>query len=169
MIYEKCRDILLRECELVQAASIVQEKIRQAVLDKDWPVFEDHLNAMSSIEAGLDALEIERNNLFTVFEAIVHQKGFFDNMDDKGRFYSLVSHLPESQRNDLTSIYRSLKVEAIKLRLANDTLLTYLSGVKATIKDFFELAFPDRAGKIYTSKGTHFSHDMRSMVLNTHF
>jgi hypothetical protein len=80
-----------------------------------------------------------------------------------------VSHLPEGQRNDLTSIYRSLKVEAIKLRLANDTLLTYLASVKATIKDFFELAFPEKAGNIYTNKGTHFTHDMRSMVLNTHF
>jgi hypothetical protein len=169
MIYEKCRGILLRECELIQTAAVVQEKIRLAVINREWTNFEDNLNTMSSIEEKIAALESERNNLFTVFEAIVHQRSFTNNLDAKGRFYSLVSLLPEDQRNDLTSIYRSLKMESIKLRIANDMLLAYLTEVKATLKDFYELAFPDRAGNMYTNQGTHFSHDMRSMVLNTRF
>jgi len=169
MIYEKCRNILLQEFELVQNAAIVQEKIRLAVIGKEWTVFEDHLNTMNEIECKIEEMEKERERLFTVFEAVVHQKSFEDTLDAKGRFYKLVSMLPENQRNDLTSIYRSLKLEAIKLRLANDTLMTYLSGIKTTLKDFFDLAFPDRAGKMYTKQGTHFSHDMRSMVLNSRF
>ena len=169
MIYEKCRDILLRECELVQNASIVQEKIRLAVTQKDWTVFEDHINVMNGIECQMESLESEREQVFTVFEAILHQKNFCETLDAKGRFYKLVSILPESERNDLTSIYRSLKIEALKLRMSNDTLMTYLAGIKSTLKDFFELAFPERSGKMYTNQGTHLSHDMRSMVLNTRF
>jgi hypothetical protein len=117
----------------------------------------------------MEILENERENLFTVFEAILHQKKFCENLDAKGRFYKLVSILPENQRNELTSIYRSLKTEAIKLRMANDTLMIYLEGIKATLKDFFELAFPERSSKMYTNQGTHLSHDMKSMVLNTSF
>lgn len=169
MIYEKCRDILLMECELVQNAAVLQEKIRKAVMQKEWAVFEDNLCAMNDIECKMENLENEREKLFTVFETIIHQKSFSDSLDAKGRFYKLVSILPENHRNDLTSIYRSLKIEALKLRMANDTLMTYLSGVKATLKDFFELAFPERSGKTYTNQGTHLSHDMRSMILNTHF
>jgi len=169
MIYEKCRDILLLECELVQNAVVLQEKIRKAVTQKDLAVFEDNLCAMNEIECKMEGLENEREKLFTVFEAIVHQKSFSESLDAKSRFYKLVSILPENQRNDLTSIYRSLKIEALKLRMANDTLMTYLAGVKATLKDFFELAFPERSVKTYTNQGTHLSHDMRSMVLNTHF
>jgi hypothetical protein len=169
MIYEKCRDLLLQEFELIQNAAMVQEKIRLAVTSREWTAFENHLNSMNSIESKLESLEKEREQLFTVFEALVRQKSFSDNLDSKGRFYALVSLLPENQRNDLTSIYRSLKLEAIKLRMANDALMTYLNGIKATIKDFFDLAFPERAGKMYTKAGTHSSHDMRSMVLNRHF
>ena len=169
MIYERCRDILLKECELVQNAAVLQDKIRMAVVQKDWAVFEDNLSAMNDIECKMEGLENEREQLFTVFGTIIHQKSFSENLDAKGRFYKLVSILPESQRNDLTSIYRSLKIEALKLRMANDVLMTYLSGVKATLKDFFELAFPERGGKMYTNQGTHLSHDMRSMVLNTRF
>jgi len=169
MIYEKCRDILLRECELVQKAAAVQEKIRQAVTEKEWAVFEDHLSAMNAIENNIETLESEREQLFTVFETLIHQKSFTENLDAKGRFYALVCILPENQRNDLTSIYRSLKLESIKLRMANDALMSYLAGVKTTLKDFFDLAFPERAGKLYTNRGTHSMNDMRSMVLNSRF
>ena len=169
MIYEKCRDILLRECELIQNAAAVQEKIRLAVTEREWTVFEDHLSAMNAIESKIETLETEREQLFTVFETLIHQKSFSDNLDAKGRFYALVCMLPENQRNDLTSIYRSLKLESIKLRMANETLMTYLAGIKTTLKDFFDLAFPERAGKMYTNRGTHLANDMRSIVLNRRF
>jgi len=169
MIYEKCRDILLKEFELVQSAVVVQEKIRLAVTEKEWTVFEDNLNTMNGIESKLEELEIERENLFTVFKALVHQQNFSDNLDAKGRFYALVSILPETQRNDLTSIYRSLKLEAIKLRMANEALLTYINGVKSTLREFLDIAFAERGGKTYTREGMHFSNDMRSIVLNRTF
>ena len=169
MIYEKCRDILLQECELIQNAAAVQEKIRLAVTEREWTVFEDHLSSMNAIENKIVSLENEREQLFSVYETLIHQKSFSDNLDAKGRFYALVSMLPENQRNDLTSIYRSLKLESIKLRLANETLMTYLAGVKSTLKDFFDLAFPERAGKMYTNRGTHSANDMSSMVFNSRF
>jgi hypothetical protein len=81
----------------------------------------------------------------------------------------MTAALPPDQRNDLTAIYRSLKLEALKLRMANEALENYLGGVKASLAEFFELVFPDRGGKMYTSQGTRLSHDMRSMVLNQRF
>jgi hypothetical protein len=77
MIYEKCRDILLQQSELIQTASYVQEKIRNAVLNKEWTVFEENLSSMNEIECKLEGLESERQKLFTVYEAIVHQNSFF--------------------------------------------------------------------------------------------
>jgi hypothetical protein len=169
MIYEKCRDILMQECELIQNAAALQEKIRLAVTEREWTVFEDNLSAMNAIESKIETLETEREQLFTVFETLIHQKSFSDNLDAKGRFYALVCMLPENQRNDLTSIYRSLKLESIKLRMANEALMSYLAGIKTTLKDFFDLAFPERAGKIYTNRGTHSLNDMSSIVLNRRF
>ena len=169
MIYEKCRDILLRECEQIQKAVAIQDKITNAVTNSEWTVFEDNLSAMNAIENKLVSMEDEREQLFSVFETIIHQSNFSQNLDSKGRFFALVSILPEDQRNDLTAIYRSLKMEALKLRMQNEALMTYLSGIKSTLKDFFDMAFPERSGKMYTNQGTHLSHDMRSMVLNTRF
>jgi len=169
MIYEKCRDILLQECELIQNAVLIQEKIRAAVTDREWTDFDVHLNAMNSIENKMVCLENERENLFLVFKSLVHERSFCDNLDEKGQFNELVSLLPKNQRDELTEIYRSLKIESIKLHMSNDSLMTYITGVKATVQEFFDLAFPERGGKMYTKDGTHFSNDMRSMVLNRSF
>jgi len=169
MIYEKCRNILLQEFELLQNAVIEQEKIRQAVTEREWSVFESHLGAMNALENKIVSLEKEREQLFVVFQTLIHQHSFAQNLDAKGQFYALVTLLPENQRNELTSIYRSLKIEAIKLRMANESLFTYLSGIKSTLKDFFDLAFPEHGGKMYTKEGMHFSNDMQSIFLNRSF
>jgi len=169
MIYEKCRDILLKECELIQNAVILQDKIRVAVSNKEWTVFEENLGIMNSIECKIESLETEREQLFTVFKTLERQRGFSENLDAKGSFYALAAVLPENERNDLTSIYRSLKLEALKLRIANDALFAYLSEIKSTLNDFFSLAFPERCGKMYTREGTHFSNELSSVVLNKSF
>ena len=169
MMYEKCRDILLRECELVQCAAGVQEKIRLAVMDREWADFESHIKDMNEIENQLAALDDEREQLFSAFEALVLKNKFSRANDAKGRFYAMASLLPENQRNELTSIYRGLKIEAMKLRIANEALTTYLAGIKSTLKDFFDIVFPERAGKMYTPQGIHLSQDMRSMVVSRSF
>jgi len=169
MIYEKCRDILMQEFELVQNAVVLQEKIRAAVSERKWSVFETNLSAMNAIEVKLQALEEEREQLFSVFKTLVHQQSFEENLDFNGGFYSLVALLPENQRDELSSIYHSLKVEAKKLKMENESLMTYLNGVKSALKDFFDMAFPERGGNMYTKTGSHFSNDMRSMVLNRSF
>jgi hypothetical protein len=169
MIYEKCRDILLQECELIQNAVNEQEKIRHAVSNREWTVFEDHLSVMNSIENKIASLEKEREQLFIVFKTLIHQQSFSENLDSKGQFFALVSLLPDNQREELSSIYLSLKQEAVKLRMANEMLFAYLSGIKSTLKEFFDLAFPERGGKMYTKEGMHFSNDMHSMLLNRSF
>ena len=169
MIYERCKDILLREHELVQEAVSVHEKLSQAVISREWASFNGYASVMNEIENKLVSLEDERSLLFSSFEAIVRNNFLGGAKDDKSRFYTMVSVLPENQRNDLTAIYRSLKLETLKLRTANEALIAYMAGIKSTLKEFFEITFPDRAVKMYTKDGTHHSHDMRSMVLNQSF
>jgi len=169
MIYENCKEILLKEFELIQNAVAIQEKIRLAVTDRQWTAFEDNLSAMNAVEIKLNELENEREKLFEVFKTIVREQYFTENLDDKARFFMLTSQLPKDQQNDLVSIYRGLKTESIKLKMANENLLAYLNEVTTTLREFVNLAFLERGGKMYTKKGMHFSHDMSSMVLNQSF
>ena len=171
MDFEKCKEILLREHEAVAKAAILQKTIEKAAIDREWVDFETKLQTLNTYCTALSEMDKEREALFSVesennnslndaHRAVELAGG------DKGRFYTLCMRFSPQERGELCEIYRSLKFEALKLRLAGDTLLGYLNDTRVTMAGFFELAFPDRSGKIYTPHGAHVSHDMRSMVLN---
>ena len=133
-------------------AGQLQKLVDSAVKNREWTDFDAHLSALNKYSAKLAEMEKEREELFV--------------KADKDSFYSLCQTYTPQQASELTEIYRSLKLEAFKLRLANDALLIYIDEIRTTMAGIFELAFPDRGGKMYTPSGIPVSHDMRSMVLN---
>jgi hypothetical protein len=170
MFYEKCKEILLKQIELIMEATVMQDKIRLAVLNREWEGFDNNISVIYGIEKKLSFLENEREEIFAAFETMNQITSIkADDINVKSRFYSIACKLPETQRNELTEIYRSLKMETMKLRIANEDYMSYLAGIRTMIKDFFDIAFPERGGKIYTPQGTHLSHDMSSMMLNQSF
>ena len=169
MEFEKCRDILLREHEAVAQAVALQKLIEKAALSREWALFDTRMTELNGYCAGLSELEREREALFSTAlqkpDAVCPQTVALAG-GDTGRFYTLAMRFEPRQRSELGDIYRSLKLEALKLRLANDALLKYLNEFKTTMNGFFEMAFPDRGGKMYTPWGKPVSHDMRSLVVN---
>jgi len=120
-------------------------------MNREWVDFDVHFKELDGTREEFAVLEDERERLFT------------------GGFYTFVVQFQAEQRNELTGIYRNLKLEALKVQAAGDALMGYIAGVRATLAGFFEIAFPDRGGKLYTPHGIPVSHDMRSMVLNRCF
>ena len=184
-MYEQCKEILIKEHEAVAKAAAFQKLIQTAVLKREWTDLQAHLDGLNKVSAVITALERERETIFAKFQDGNDEKcgtigNFGTELDaphkthlpvelaggDKGRFYTLCMRFSPSERAEIGDIYRSLKLEALRLRLANEAMLEYLGEIRTTLTGFFELAFPDRGGKIYTPRGTPVSHDMRSMVLN---
>ena len=158
MEFEKCRDILLQETALVRQIACVQEQIKEAVINRNWIDFDNHFSVLGEIGDEFTALENGREALFAG-----------DTGDSKGSFYTFAARFPVEQRNELTSIYRSLKIETLRVQTAGETLMSFITGARSALAGFFEIAFPDRGGKIYTPHGKPVTHDMRSMVLNRTF
>lgn len=160
MVFKKCREILLKESELVQMIAGLQNLIREAVLNRAWTDFEGHFSELNRLGNQFAALENEREQLFTGIRA---EKG------DAARFYALVMRFPPEQRSELSAIYRSLKLETLRVRMAGESLMGYIAEARSAMAGFFKIAFPDRGGNMYTPHGVPVSHDMRSMVLNRTF
>ena len=164
MEFEKCRDILQQEICLIRQIACLQEQIREAVTNKDWAGFESRFSELGEIGGEFAALESERETLFS-FGKISE-----DEADEaKGKFYFFASRFPEEQRNELTSVYRTLKLETLGVQSAGEDLMNFIESTRAALSGILEIAFPDRGGKIYTSYGKPVTHDMRSMVLNRAF
>jgi hypothetical protein len=166
---EKYRDILKREIEILGNISFIQDLVRNAVVNREWADFESLLDKMHEQGSEFELLEAERAGLFADF---VPEK---DRNEDRHKnteavnFYTLISRFPENNRKELTELYRKLKLETLKTRMANDSLLRYLNEGRAVIAAFLEAAFPDRKGKLYSRLGKQVQADMRSMVVNCSF
>ena len=160
MDFLKCREILLKESELVQKISCLQKLIWEAVSNRDWTDFEAHFLALNRMGDAFSIMEDERKKLFH------YNQG---ELNDSSGFYAWIARFPHEQRSELAEIFRNLKLETLKLKISNETMLKYIAESRAAIAGFFEIAFPDRGGKIYTPYGKPVSHDMRSMVLNRIF
>jgi hypothetical protein len=149
---EKYADLLKKEIEILEKIASIQALLKNAAVNREWTDFYSLLEQVQSQGREFEILEARR-------------AGLFEGSGSAG-FYALVSRLPENNRKELSELYRKLKLETLKTRMANDTLLRYLNEGRAVIALFLEEVFPDRKGKFYSRLGKHIQTDMRSMVLN---
>jgi hypothetical protein len=155
-----CSHILTREIGLLEKIALVQIQVKNAVINREWADFELLLDTLGKFSAEFETLEKERIGLFA---NLFPPK---DGKDEGAGFYAMVSRLPAEERKTLTGLYRQLKMETFKIRLANDTLIRYINEARSTVSAFLEAAFPDRKGLLYSRRGIQIPSDMRSMVLN---
>ncbi|MCL2008007.1 MAG: hypothetical protein FWG77_07965 [Treponema sp.] len=154
--YENCVTILSGEIELLKEISTIHEKVRQAVMDKEWSDFEERTNEINKLGDEFVRLENERLMLFS-------------GEDEEKSFYASIMDLPADQRQELSALYRELKMETLKMRALNENFLDYISEAKTLAASYLEAIYPARGGKLYTRKGDKVSQDLRSMVINNRF
>jgi hypothetical protein len=167
MSFEVQRDILLKELELVKRIASLQEEAREAVISRDWTDFEDHFKTLECYKSDLALLENERSSAFAQMTgATMGAAGTMSVTEENGAFYKFASSLSQEERIEITEIYRNLKIETLRVRVASESLMHFITSARSAITGFFQALFPQRTGKTYTPYGKPASSDMRSMVLN---
>ncbi|MDR0556753.1 MAG: flagellar export chaperone FlgN [Treponema sp.] len=157
--YDACRkgkkEVLEREDELLQKIIETHNAVKNAAINREWTDFEALAISLEAYKDAFDELEEERIALFAP-----------DAGEPAPHFYTMVSHLPEEERKELSDLYRSVKDRALKLQIANEALLRYLNEARSIINEFMRAAFPDRKSGVYSRRGTRVSSDMRSLILD---
>ena len=151
--FEHCVTILSGEIELLKEIASIHEKVRQAVMNREWEDFEEKTNELNRLGEDFDRLENERLLLFS------------EEAEEKS-FYTSIMELPSEQRGQLSQLYRDLKMETFKMRSLNETFLDYLNEAKNIATAYIDAVCPERRGNLYTRKGSRVSKDLRSMVVN---
>ncbi|MDR1956499.1 MAG: flagellar export chaperone FlgN [Treponema sp.] len=163
---ERNVSILQLQNEVLEKIAAVQASVRDAVINREWADFESLLSTMNQYSDQFQALETERATLLTGLGEEAADLPPRGTNETAPGFYRLVSRLPEQDRNGLTEMYRNLKLRALKVRLANESLVAYLNEAKTTISSFMDAAYPERKTRFYSRWGTKVSADARSMVVN---
>ena len=154
--FDQCAMVLSGEIELLKKISCAQNKVRQAVMKREWTDFEEKTAEVNRLGEKFSCLEAVRTQLFP------------DSIEEKP-FYELIMSIPAEERRELSRLYRELKMETFKMRALNETFLAYLNEAKNLAAAYLEAVCPARGGKLYTSKGRRVSQDLKSIVINNRF
>ncbi|MDR2701525.1 MAG: flagellar protein FlgN [Spirochaetaceae bacterium] len=151
--------ILAKEIEILEKIPPLQGMIRSAVIKREWTDYEALTETVNELGESFETLDAERE---AVFKAVGGDK-------EPESFYAWAATLPSREREEIAALYRRLKLAALHIRIANDTLMEYLREVKSAVAGVLERAYPDRRGKMYSRKGTEREADMRSVMVNHTF
>jgi hypothetical protein len=151
--------ILKKEIEILEKIPPLQKMIRDAVIKREWTDYELLMQSLGEIGSRFEIIEAERE---TVFKNL--QMG-----DEPESFYAWVAKLPQAEKEEISSLYRKLKMITLQIKISNDTLMEYLREAKSAISGLLDRAYPDRRGKMYSRKGAEREADMRSVMINKTF
>ena len=166
---EKCVAVLTGEIDLIKKISSAQSMVRQAVIDKEWAEFDEQTAEVNRLGEEFSLLEEERIGLFTALHRMHGGSGGSAENSEEKPFYALIACLPAEESRQLSHLYRELKMETLKMRAVNESLLLYINEAKSMAAAYIEAVCPGRGGQLYTRKGRRVSQDLKSMVLNNHF
>ena len=159
VLYQECIKLLEDEAAALQTVGKLQQFVSEAVKDKKWA---DYEGLMADIhKAGEKIGQIEAKRVALMDNSKKTSEDF--------RFYAFITRFPEEKRRKLGAAYREMKLEAAKIRFANDALSAYLEEQIALAGSILEAAFPDRRGTFYGRRGKVRHADMRSVVVNKSF
>jgi len=151
--YKRCVSVLSGEIEILKKISAVQDRVRKAVINREWSDFDENDKELNRLGGEFAHLEDERAMLFP----------------PETPFNAVVLKLPDAERMELSRLYRELKTETLKMRALNETFLIYLNEARNLAASYLEAVCPARGGKLYTRKGRKVSQDLRSIVFNSSY
>jgi len=161
--FSRCVSVLTGEIELLKKISAAHERVRQAVMSREWADFDEKTVEVDRIGEEFAHLEEERTQLFDALANNINKN------DEVKPFYTIIAGLEPEKRRALSRLYRELRMETLKMRALNETFLAYLNEARNLAASYLEAVCPARGGKLYTRKGHRVSQDLRSIVFNNRF
>jgi len=170
--FSRCVAVLTGEIVLLKKISAAQNIVRQAVMDREWTDFDEKTAEVNRLGAEFALLEDERIRLLSALNRVSDrgEESSSDPNNGEGRpLYALIMNLPNEESLELSRLYRELRMETLKMRAMNETLLVYTNEAKTMAAAYLEAVCPARGGKLYTRRGRKVSQDLKSMVFNNQF
>lgn len=151
--------IIEEESLLLEKFHSEEKKLKGYLGEKDWVKLQSILENIDRLSVGLALVEKERNRCFTAFcRQLTASEGL--------SFYSMVAHLPNDLKANLTEKYRNLKLQVLKVQGVTRNIESITSTLSDTIRNTIEELYPYRKGKIYSSRGRAREGQMNPLVLN---
>ena len=150
-----------REVELLEAFATEEQKLQNAIVEREWERLEEIVDTMSTASEEVLEAETERHRCYTTAHAEA-------GCGDEESFYDFVSRLDLGERTEISELYRRLKIAVMRVQALTGGIGSYVTSATTAVREILDELYPQRKGRIYSSGGHHSSPDERALVLDRH-
>lgn len=137
-----------------------QRDITRAVRKRDWAGLEQALEKAGTAADAVQKTESDRQECWYDF---LCESGLPDNSS----VFRASLVLPVEYRSGLNDAYRALRLSAMRARIENDSLSSFVGSSADTLRQAIESIFPERKGRIYGKSGKTAHSGSSALVLDT--
>lgn len=128
-----------------------QHGVYESVKEKDWTKLEENLRNCTRLSN-----EIEKNSIY--FNGLTGESG----KDIK----ALAGDFTSGERKKILDLYGTVRHLALKSKIENDCLNSYVQNMEVFLKGFFEAVVPSKKYYTYNAYGQKVKREVESLVLN---
>ncbi len=140
------KQALRQEAQTLKDFAALQKNLQQAISKRQWAELNKEIDALRCLA---DKIEVMEENRLQAFELLREAL----NAEQREGFTAVVVRLPAAERDELISLYRSLKAAVIRVKASAGLLSYYIGSMSDALRQIIEELFPHRKGKLYSRAG----------------
>ncbi|MCF7927991.1 MAG: hypothetical protein K9L68_03150 [Spirochaetales bacterium] len=155
----KLKRAITLQIDLFKSFQREEELLKDYLFKREWGGLEATIWRMDHLSGRMEEFETERAE---VFAKLAEGYGLAKNAGP----YEVMGKMEPDQRNELTDLYRKLKMAVLSMKCETEAMDDYLKTTTDVVREMLGELYPYRKGRLYSRHGTAQNADSRSMVLN---
>ena len=159
MLIDELKNLMQIEIDLLNGFAGLEVKLQEAFLRRDWSELDTLVSELGSFSGRIEAMEERRHNTFLELKVSL-------KLDEKMTFSRVITEMSSEDREELSDLYRKLKIAVIRVRGAAGRLGYYFRSVSDSANRVLSELLPYRKGRIYSRVGLPRAAEGASLVFN---
>ena len=147
------------EIALLDSFAKIEESVRLYIRESDWENLNAALLEIEPVSVGIEKAEEQRGAVYTELREALGEPA-------QAGFYQVAVRLDSDKREQLSALYRTLKLSVIKIQGITWSIDAHVRAVGNTISQVLDELFPHRKGKIYGNTGESRAADSGPILIN---
>jgi len=159
VLIDELKNLMQIEIDLLNGFAGLEVKLQDAFLRRDWSELDILVSEMGSFSGRIEAMEERRHNTFLELKVLLR-------LAEKMTFSRVITEMSGEDREELSDLYRKLKIAVIRVRGATGRLGYYFRSVSDSANRVLSELLPYRKGRIYSRVGLPRAVEEASLVFN---
>lgn len=159
MLIDELKNLMQIEIDLLNGFAGLEVKLQETFLRRDWPELDTLVSKLGYFSGRIEAMEQRRHSVFLELKVSL-------KLAEKMTFNRVIMEMSGENREELSDLYRKLKIAVIRVRGVTGRLGYYYRSVSDSVDRVLSELLPYRKGRIYSRVGLPRAVEEASLIFN---